>query len=198
MSTKDPLLIEAIDRLRHLLDRAKETLLPEPSAVCLATADANGAPRARMVLMRGLDATGCVFYTNLGSRKGQHLAQNSRAALCFYWPPLAQQVTVEGVIASVSDAEADAYWSSRPRESQIGAWASRQSEPLPSRFTLLRRVLKDTARFSTGPIPRPPFWSGFRLVPARIEFWSSRPARLHERWCYERQEGGWRKTLLYP
>jgi pyridoxamine 5'-phosphate oxidase len=199
VSAADPLLVEALERLRALLERVKTTTnLPEPSAVCLATADDEGKPRARMVLMRGLDARGLVFYTNLESRKGRHLAANPNAALCFYWPPLAQQVTVEGTIEAVTDAEADAYWMTRPRESQIGAWASLQSQRLPSRFTLLRRVLTETARFGTKPVPRPPHWSGFRLLPTRIEFWSNRPARLHDRQCYEAGEAGWQKFLLYP
>jgi pyridoxamine 5'-phosphate oxidase len=198
VSASDPLLVEALERLRALLERVKTTNLPEPSAVCLATADDRGRPRARMVLMRGLDARGLVFYTNLESRKGRHLAANPNAALCFYWPPLAQQVTVEGTIEDVTDAEADAYWMTRPRESQIGAWASLQSQRLPSRFTLLRRVLTETARFGTKPVPRPPHWSGFRLLPTRIEFWSNRPARLHDRQCYEAGEAGWQRFLLYP
>jgi len=198
VSKPDPLLVEALERLRTLLERVKTTNLPEPAAVCLATADDAGRPRARMVLMRGLDERGPVFYTNLESRKGRHLSDNPHAALCFYWPPLAQQVTVEGVIEPVTDEEADAYWSTRPRESQIGAWASLQSEKLPSRFTLLRRVLAETARFGTRPIPRPVHWSGFRLLPSRIEFWTNRPARLHDRQCYEAGDAGWQKFLLYP
>jgi pyridoxamine 5'-phosphate oxidase len=151
-----------------------------------------------MVLLRGLDTRGCVFYTNQRSRKGRHLAENPHAALCFHWQPLAQQVTVEGTIEPVTDAEADAYWATRSRDSQIGAWASQQSERLPSRFTLLRRVLTEAARFGTRPIPRPDHWSGFRLLPSRIEFWSNRPARLHDRQCYESDASGWRKLLLYP
>lgn len=195
----DPLYREALARLEALLARARETDLPEPTAMTLATAGRDGRPAARTVLLRGLDPRGLVFYTNLGSRKARQLAENPRAALCFYWPPLAEQALVEGDVVPVSDEEADAYWASRPRESQIGGWASRQSEALPSRFTLLRRLVVRAARFGAGPVPRPPFWSGFRVVPERIEFWSSRTARLHERRCYERDDdGSWRRHLLYP
>lgn len=194
----DPLYREARQRLRKLLDRARASDLPEPTAMTLATCSSDGHPMARTVLLRGLDEHGLVFYTNLGSRKGRQLKENPRAALCFYWQPLEEQVLVEGDVELVSDAEADAYWSTRPRESQIGGWASRQSERLPSRFRLLRRVASATARFNIQPIPRPPFWSGFRIRPRRIEFWSGRPARLHERRCYERRNGGWERYLLYP
>ncbi len=189
---------EAIERLRKLLRRAEQTDLPEPSAMTLATCDGHGRPTARTVLLRGLDTRGLVFYTNLGSRKSRQILANPRAALCFHWQPLAEQVLVEGRVEPVSAAEADAYWASRARESRIGAYASRQSEPLSSRFHLLRRVVTKTARFGTGPVPRPEFWSGYRVVPERFEFWSNRPARLHERWCYELQEGEWRRFLLYP
>lgn len=190
---------DALNRLQTLLERAAATGLPEPHAMTLATCDRQGRPMARTVLVRGIDERGLTFYTNLGSRKARQLGDNPRAALCFYWPPLAQQVLVEGSVQPVVAAEADAYFASRPRESQIGAWASRQSEPLPSRFTLLRRVVRQAARFGVQPVPRPPFWSGFRVAPERIEFWSNRPARLHERVCYERGEDGtWGRYLLYP
>jgi pyridoxamine 5'-phosphate oxidase len=192
------LYAEAIERLRKLLRRAEETDLPEPSAMTLATCDRAGRPTARTVLLRGLDRRGLVFYTNLGSRKSRQILENPRAALCFHWQPLAEQVLVEGRVEPVSAAEADAYWASRARESRIGAYASRQSEPLPSRFQLLRRVVGETARFGTGPVPRPEFWSGYRVIPERFEFWSNRPARLHERWCYELREGEWHRSLLYP
>ncbi|GAB4347565.1 MAG: pyridoxamine 5'-phosphate oxidase [Gammaproteobacteria bacterium] len=189
---------EALQRLQGLLDRAAKTDLPEPTAMTLATCSRDGRPTARMVLLRGLDERGLVFYTNLTSRKGQQLQENPRAALCFHWQPLAEQVLVEGEVELVSEEEADAYWASRPRESQIGGWASRQSERLPNRFRLLRRVVSRAARFNVQTIPRPPFWSGFRIKPDRIEFWSSRPARLHERRCYERHGDVWETYLLYP
>ncbi|MBT8420644.1 MAG: pyridoxal 5'-phosphate synthase, partial [Gammaproteobacteria bacterium] len=120
------------------------------------------------------------------------------AALCFYWPPLAEQVIIEGEVESIDDTEADAYWETRPRNSRIGGWASRQSESMPSRFSLLRRVIKLTAGFGAGQVPRPPFWSGYRVIPNRIEFWRARPFRLHERLCYEREGEGWTHRLLYP
>jgi len=193
-----PLYREAIERLQVLLDRAQETELREPTAMTLATCSRDGRPTARTVLLRGLDERGMVFYTNLTSRKGRQLEDNPRAALCFHWQPLEEQVLVEGDVELVSDAEADAYWNSRPRESQIGGWASRQSERLPSRFRLLRRVVSRTARYNAQPIPRPPFWPGFRICPQRIEFWSSRPGRLHDRRCYERHREEWERYFLYP
>jgi pyridoxamine 5'-phosphate oxidase len=189
---------EAIDRLQALVARAGETDLPEPSAMTLATCDPAGRPSARTVLLRGLDTRGLVFYTNLGSRKARQIQANPRAALCFYWPPLAEQALVEGDVQPVQDSQADEYWASRPRESQIGGWASRQSERLPTRFTLLRRVITHAARFGVAKVPRPPFWSGFRIVPDRIEFWSNRASRLHDRRCYERRDGEWTLHLLFP
>jgi len=189
---------EALERLNNLIAKAQKTDLPEPNAMTLATASPEGRPMARTVLVRGVDEQGLTFFTNLGSRKAQQLRANPYAALCFYWPPLAEQVLVEGSVTQVSDDEADSYWATRHRESQIGGWASRQSERLPSRFTLLRRVVARAARFGVTPVPRPPFWSGFRIRPSRIEFWSSRPARLHERRCYQLVDGEWETFLLYP
>lgn len=189
---------EALERLNNLIAKAQKTDLPEPNAMTLATASPEGRPMARTVLVRGVDEQGLTFFTNLGSRKAQQLRANPYAALCFYWPPLAEQVLVEGSVTQVSDDEADSYWATRHRESQIGGWASRQSERLPSRFTLLRRVVVRAARFGVTPVPRPPFWSGFRIRPSRIEFWSSRPARLHERRCYQLVDGEWETFLLYP
>lgn len=189
---------EALERLNNLIAKAQKTDLPEPNAMTLATASPEGRPMARTVLVRGVDEQGLTFFTNLGSRKAQQLRANPHAALCFYWPPLAEQVLVEGSVTQVSDDEADSYWATRHRESQVGGWASRQSERLPSRFTLLRRVVVRAARFGVTPVPRPPFWSGFRIRPSRIEFWSSRPARLHERRCYQLVDGEWETFLLYP
>lgn len=189
---------EALERLNNLIAKAQKTDLPEPNAMTLATASPEGRPMARTVLVRGVDEQGLTFFTNLGSRKAQQLRANPYAALCFYWPPLAEQVLVEGSVTQVSDDEADSYWATRHRESQVGGWASRQSERLPSRFTLLRRVVVRAARFGVTPVPRPPFWSGFRIRPSRIEFWSSRPARLHERRCYQLVDGEWETFLLYP
>jgi pyridoxamine 5'-phosphate oxidase len=193
-----PLPPEIVERFRRLAERAARTELPEPTAVALATADARGRPSSRMVLLKGFDEHGFVFYTNLDSRKGVQLRENPRAALTFYWPPLAEQVQVEGDVELVSDAEADAYFATRGRESQLGAWASLQSAPLPSRWTLLRRVVDAMRRFAGGPVPRPPHWSGFRVRPDRVEFWRSRPARLHVRDAWVLEAGRWSATRLYP
>jgi pyridoxamine 5'-phosphate oxidase len=170
----------------------------EPNAMVLSTVDADGRPSGRYVLLKGVDAGGFVFYTNLGSRKAQALAANPRAALTFYWPPLEKQVRVEGDVERVSDADADAYFATRPRESQIGAWASTQSTALDSRASLEERVRSAQARFDGGPVPRPPFWSGFRVVARSIEFWTRDPARLHERVNFQRTIGGWERSLLFP
>jgi pyridoxamine 5'-phosphate oxidase len=164
----------------------------------LATVGADGRPAARFVLLRGFDARGFVFYTNLGSRKSRELQACPYAALTIHWAVLGRQIRVEGRVEQVSDAEADEYFASRPRESQIGAWASRQSERLVSREELEQRTRECDARFGAKPVPRPPFWSGFRVVPDAIEFWTSRPGRLHDRVLYRRRDGRWDEQLLFP
>lgn len=170
----------------------------DPNAVALATSDADGQPNVRMVLLKGVDDGGFVFYTNLESQKGRELAANARAAMCFHWKSLRRQVRVQGRIEPVTDAEADAYFASRHRESQIGAWASKQSRPLESRFALEKAVATHAAKFGLGAVPRPAHWSGFRLLPARIEFWQERPFRLHDRLVYMRENHGWSTLKLYP
>jgi len=178
-----------------------EARLSEPNdaeAMALATADGAGRPSVRMVLLKGFDPRGFVFYTNLDSRKGADLAANPRAGLLFHWKSLRRQVRVEGPVGAVSDAEADAYFATRGRDSRLGAWASDQSRPLPDRATFEARFDAMRERFGDGDIPRPPRWSGFRVAPERIEFWSDRAARLHERRLFERDGSGWREGLLYP
>lgn len=189
---------EAIRRFQGLFSRAQRADLREPTAMILATADAKGKPSARAVLLKEADDRGFTFYTNLESRKGRELSVNRRAALCFYWEPLESQVIVEGKVKSVSEEEADAYWITRPRESRIAAWASDQSRPLGRRALLLARFQRCAKRFSGRPVPRPRHWSGFRVVPERIEFWRRRPFRLHERHLYLRQGRRWKFQLLYP
>ena len=170
----------------------------EPDAMVLSTVDPEGRPSARYVLLKGVDERGFVFYTNLGSRKARALAAHPHAALTFYWPPLEKQVRVEGDVERVSDAEADAYFVTRPRESQIGAWASKQSTSLASPASLDERIRNVRERFEGAPVPRPPFWSGFRVVARSIEFWTRDPARLHERIIFQRHNGEWERSLLFP
>jgi len=194
-------LAEPFRRFGELLEQARATDLPEPTAMALGTAGADGRPSVRMVLLKGFDERGFVFYTNLESRKAAQLADNAHAALCFHWQPLEVQVRVEGAVQPVSADEADEYYASRARGSRIGAWASRQSTQLDSYDTLVQRVREYEDKFGEGDIPRPPFWSGFRVVPERIEFWFGRPSRLHERELYLRADGDpprWTRELLYP
>jgi len=191
--TDDPFTL-----FRQWLAEAEKSEPGDPNAMALATADADGRPSVRMVLLKGIDERGFVFYTNLGSRKGRQLAVNPRAGLCFHWKSLRRQVNVEGPVSAVDAAEADAYFASRDRMSQIGAWASQQSRPLAGRFDLESRVAQFTARFHVGAVPRPEFWSGFRVAPERVEFWEDRPFRLHNRLLFQRVDGGWRTQTLFP
>ena len=192
MTTPDP-----IDMFRALFELASQQCA-EPDAMVLATVDPDGRPSARDVLLKGPDQRGFVVYTNHGSRKAKALAAHPHASLCFYWAPISKQVRVEGAVERVSDEEADAYFATRPRESQIGAWASDQSARLESRDALERRVAEMQVRFDGRAVTRPPFWSGFRVVPDAIEFWTRDPARLHERERFERDGSAWRRMFLYP
>jgi pyridoxamine 5'-phosphate oxidase len=176
--------------------RASEPDLPE--AMSVATADAAGRPSSRMVLLKAHGPDGFVFYTHDGSAKGRQLADNRRAALLFHWKSLGRQVRIEGSVEPVGGAEADAYFASRARDSQIGAWASEQSRPLDSQATFERRIEEAKQRFAGQDVPRPPDWSGYRVVPDRIEFWTERPYRLHERRLFSRGAAGWSEGLLYP
>ena len=170
----------------------------DPNAMCLATCTPDGRPSARMVLLKGVDDRGFVFYTNLESRKGGELAANPQAALCFHWKSLARSVRVEGAVEPVSDAEADAYYQSRSRGSRIGAWASRQSRPLDGRFALEKAVAEYTLKFGVSEVPRPAHWSGLRVLPRRMEFWRDMPFRLHERRVFKAAAGGWETEALFP
>jgi pyridoxamine 5'-phosphate oxidase len=192
---------EPFRRFAEWMERALEAQVPEPTAMALATADAQGHPSVRMVLLKGFDEDGFVFYTNLESRKGRELAENAHAALCFFWQPLELQVRIEGRVEPVSAAEADEYYASRARGSRIGAWASLQSQPLGSYEALMAGVQEYEARFTGDDIPRPPHWSGFRVIPSRIEFWQGRPSRLHERERFDLDPADpklWRVQNLYP
>jgi len=191
-------MIDPIIQFLAWFDDAQHCGLDEPTAVALATADATGHPSVRMVLLKHADQRGFVFYTNLESAKADDLRANPRAELCFYWNPLGRQVRVTGPVERVGDAEADAYFATRPRLSQIGAWASRQSRPMQGYFELEQACAKVVLRHPLGAIPRPPFWSGYRVVPERIEFWKQKPFRRHERTLYTRANGSWQEQWLYP
>ena len=194
-------LLEPFDHFTTLLAAARDVgaeRLPEPTAFALGTVGHGGQPSVRILLLKGVDERGFVFYTNYESRKGRELLAHPQAAMCFHWQPLERQVRIEGTTTRVSDAEADAYFASRERGSQLGAWASRQSEPMEHPGALDERVREFERRFEGTEVTRPPHWSGFRLVPARIEFWHNMPSRLHERLVYSRDGDGWRKDVLYP
>jgi len=170
----------------------------DPNAMAVATVDETGMPNVRMVLLKGFDQQGFVFYTNFESRKGREILASRKAALLFHWKSLRRQVRVRGTVEIVSDAEANDYYASRPRGSRIGAWASQQSRPLESRFALEKAVAEYGLKFGLGEIPRPPHWSGFRIVPSGFEFWHDRPFRLHDRLVFERAGDGWTTSRLYP
>jgi pyridoxamine 5'-phosphate oxidase len=192
MASADP-----ITEFQNAVERAKAHQV-DTAPVVLATTDAAGRPSARLVLLRGVDARGFVFFTNYNSRKGRELAGNPHAALCFYWASLDEQIRIEGRVERVSADESDAYFAGRPRGSQLGAWASDQSEVLPSRESLEEKYREIERRFEGRTVDRPSFWGGFRLTPVRIEFWYGRPDRLHDRVVYDRDGSAWRIERLYP
>lgn len=192
-------LPDPLAEVLRLLSQAHDTESHEGTAATLATVDTAGRPSARIVLIKEIDAVGVTFFTNLESRKAHELRSNPHAAVCIYWPTLHKQVRLEGEVEALTEQEADAYFSSRPRGSQIGAWASQQSEPLPSRRELVSEYLKTQARFAGQAVPRPPFWGGYRLIAVRVEIWHNQLHRLHDRFLYQRQaDGSWTQQRLYP
>ncbi|WP_182418478.1 pyridoxamine 5'-phosphate oxidase [Bartonella sp. HY038] len=189
------------DLFTKWLDDASASEINDPNAMALATVDSQGLPDVRMVLLKGFDGDGFVFYTNFESQKGVEILNSMKAALCFHWKTLKRQVRVRGIVEIVSDEEADAYYNSRARGSRIGAWASKQSRPLESRFALEKAVAEYGLRYAVGSIPRPPYWSGFRIRPTYIEFWHDRPFRLHDRLVFKRDnidDENWQTVRLYP
>lgn len=192
-SKQDP-----FDLFADWLADAKKSEVNDANAMSLATVDGDGQPNVRMVLLKGADQNGFVWYTNYESAKGHELLEQPKAALCFHWKSLRRQIRVRGPVETVSDDEADAYFQSRARDSRIGAWASEQSRPLDGRFALEKRVAQYATKFGLGHVPRPPHWSGFRLKPTSIEFWRDRPFRLHDRLVFDRAGEGWTTKRLYP
>ncbi len=193
-----PMTATMLARYHDGFERAQAANVPEPTAMTLATVDEHGRPSARTMLLKGVDADGFVFYTNLESRKGRQLAGNPHVSLVFFWREIYEQVKVDGAVVPVSAEEADAYFASRPRGSQIGAWASLQSQRLADRREFDQRIVEFESRFDGQDVPRPPHWSGFRVQPHRVEFWYGRQYRLHERVCFELHNGQWQETLLFP
>jgi len=187
-----------IERFNATLQKATDAGLRLPNGAALATVDSEGRPSVRVVLLKDVDQRGFVFYTNLDSRKSRELQSNPKASLCFWWPALEEQVRVEGAVELVDNAEADIYWQSRPRGSQLGAWASAQSEPLSSHQAIVDEYARLEKKYQGGSIPRPSFWSGFRVIPNRIEFWRGRDDRLQERELFTLTAGEWKISLLYP
>lgn len=198
MTEIEPMTEDMVVRFRTGFERAQQAGIPEPTAMTLSTVSKDGGPTARTVLLKDMDANGFVFYTNLDSRKGRHLRANPGASLLFWWRETLEQVLVEGRAEVVTEEEADAYFATRPRGSQIGAWASLQSETLRSRRELLDRVARFEKEFEGREVPRPPHWSGYRVRPHQLEFWYGGESRLHERLCFELVDGKWRESLLYP
>ncbi len=189
---------DLLEEFQQWMAEAEKSEPNDPTSMSLATVDKDGQPSVRMVLLKNADERGFVFYTNFESQKGSELLATPKAALCFHWKSLRRSIRVQGDVEKVTDEEADAYFSSRPRDSRIGAWASQQSRPMDSRFSLEKAVAKYTAKFGIGDIPRPDYWSGFRVIPTRMEFWRDRPFRLHERRQYAKTAGGWTENILYP
>ncbi len=189
---------EPFDRFGEIFERAKKAQAKDPNQVWLGTVDERGRPQVRVVLLKGFDARGFVFFTNYASAKGRALAAHPFAALTFYWPSLDEQIRVEGEVEQVSPEESDAYFETRPLQSRLGAWASDQSRPLGSRLELDAKVAKLALRYALGHVPRPPHWGGYRVKPDRFEFWKAHPFRLHWRDVYEKAGEGWTKAMLYP
>ena len=191
---------EPFELFEKWMEDAAAAEVNDPNAMALATVDDLGMPNVRMVLLKDADPQGFVFYTNLGSAKASELCDNGAAALCFHWKSLRRQIRIRGRVSQVSDDEADTYFATRPKNSKIGAWASKQSQKLESRFALEKRIARYGAKYGVGEVPRPEFWSGFRIVPIEIEFWHDRPYRLHDRIVFRRDDGvsSWEKSRLYP